>query len=74
MQKLALDKELLCIKHKEAEARAKEVQDTHLHSMYTDLREDLKLAVQLDDKEDIKSIKAEMQEIKRRRLNLFNGT
>ena len=40
--------------------------------MYADLREYLKLAFQLDDKDDIKSIKAEMQELKRRHLNLFN--
>ena len=64
MQKLALDKELLSIKHKEVEAPAKEVQDTHLQTMYADLREYLKLAVQLDYKDDIKSIKAEMKELK----------
>ena len=74
MQKLALDKELLGIKHKEVEARAKEVQDTHLHTMYADLREDLKLAVELDNKDDIKTIKAEMQELQRRRLSLFKET
>lgn len=35
--------------NREVSAREKEVQEAHLHSMYVDLRDDLKLALEMSD-------------------------
>ena len=40
--------------------------------MYSDLREDLKLVMELNIQEDIQRIKSEMQAVKKRRLNLYS--
>lgn len=71
-EKLALEEKLVNIKQQEISAREKEVKDLHFHSMYSDLREDLKLAMELNMQEDIQRIKSEMQAVKKRRLNLYS--
>ena len=71
-EKLALEQQLVNIKQQEISAREKEVKELHFHSMYLDLREDLKLAMELNMQEDIQRIKSEMQAVKKRRLNLYS--
>ena len=57
---------------REVSAREKEVEEAHLHSLYVDFRDDLKFALEMNDKEEAARIRGEMKNVKRRRLGWYS--
>merc|ERR1740139_1010169 len=73
--KLEMEREMVGMKKQEIDARSrevsareKEVKEAHLHSLYVDFRDDLKLALEMNDQEEAARIREEMRNVKRRCL------